>query len=69
VTTGARRYYPHMLRGELTGFRARLPGDTEILHAELYDDVETRVRADSRPWLPVPSGPASPFWATDPAAR
>jgi hypothetical protein len=31
-----------MLRGELTGLRARLPGDTEILHAQLYDDVETR---------------------------
>ena len=52
-----------MLRGELTGLRARLPGDAEILHAELYDDVETRVRADSRPWVPIPSGPASPFWA------
>src|SRR5215472_9549681 len=52
-----------MLRGELTGLRARLPGDAEILHAELYDDVETRVRADSRPWVPIPNGPASPFWA------
>ena len=52
-----------MLRGELTGLRARLPGEAEILHAELYEDVETRVRADSRPWVPLPSGPASPFWA------
>jgi RimJ/RimL family protein N-acetyltransferase len=52
-----------MLRGELTGLRARLPGDAEVLHAELYDDVETRVRADSRPWVPIPNGPASPFWA------
>ena len=52
-----------MLRGELTGLRARRPGDAEILHAELYEDVETRVRADSRPWVPIPSGPASPFWA------
>ena len=51
-----------MLRGELTGLRARLPGDAEILHAELYEDVETRVRADSRPWIPVPNGPASPYW-------
>jgi len=51
-----------MLRGELTGLRARLPGEAEILHAELYDDVETRVRADSRPWVPIPSGPVSPFW-------
>ena len=52
-----------MLRGELTGLRARFPGDAEILHAELYEDVETRVRADSRPWVPIPAGPASPFWA------
>jgi RimJ/RimL family protein N-acetyltransferase len=51
-----------MLRGELTGLRARLRGDAEILHAELYEDVETRVRGDSRPWIPVPYGPASPFW-------
>ena len=51
-----------MLRGELTGLRARLPVDVDILHAELYDDVETRVRADTRPWMPVPSGPASPYW-------
>lgn len=57
-----RRYYPHMLRGELTGLRAPLPGDAEILHAELYEDVETRVRADSRRWMPVPFGPASPYW-------
>jgi len=56
-----------MLRGELTGLRARLPVDAEILHAELYEDVETWVRADSRPWVPVPSGPASPFWAVSAA--
>lgn len=54
-----------MLRGELTGLRARLPGDAEILHAELYEDVETRVRADTRPWIPVPYGPASPYWTAD----
>jgi len=51
-----------MLRGELTGLRARVPEDVGILHAELYDDVETRVRADTRPWMPVPAGPASPHW-------
>ncbi len=54
-----------MLRGKLTGLRARLPGDVDILHAELYNDIETRVRADSRPWLPVPAGPASPYWVSD----
>jgi RimJ/RimL family protein N-acetyltransferase len=56
-----------MLRGELTGLRARALEDVDILHAELYDDVPMRVRADTRPWLPLPSGPASPFWV-DPAA-
>jgi RimJ/RimL family protein N-acetyltransferase len=52
-----------MLRGKLTGLRARLPQDVDILHRELYDDVKTRVRADSRPWVPLPAGPASPYWA------
>jgi RimJ/RimL family protein N-acetyltransferase len=54
-----------MLRGELAGLRARLPGDVAILHAELYEDVESRVRADTRPWLPVPPGPASPYAVRD----
>jgi RimJ/RimL family protein N-acetyltransferase len=52
-----------MLRGKLTGLRARLPQDVDILHRELYDDVKTRVRADSRPWMPLPAGPASPYWS------
>jgi len=56
-----------MLRGELTLLRARAPEDIPVLHAELYEDVVMRVRADTRPWMPVPSGPASPFWV-DPAA-
>lgn len=51
-----------MLRGELIGLRARLPQDVDVLHGELYDDVETRVRADARPWMPLPAGPASPYW-------
>lgn len=55
-----------MLRGELTGLRARAPGDVDVLHAELYNDVPMRVRSDTRPWLPLPPGPASPFWV-DPA--
>jgi RimJ/RimL family protein N-acetyltransferase len=58
-----------MLRGELTGLRARLPEDTGILHAELYDDVDTRIRADSRPWMPIPAGPGSPYWAGDEAPK
>jgi RimJ/RimL family protein N-acetyltransferase len=59
------RYERHMLRGALTGLRARVESDVEILHAELYDDVAVRVRADSRPWVPLPAGPGSPFQVPD----
>src|SRR5215831_17168619 len=58
-----------MMRGKLTGLRARVPADVDILHAELYDDVATRVRADSRPWVPIPAGPGSPYWAGDEAPK
>jgi len=54
-----------MLRGALIGLRARVESDVEILHAELYDDVAVRVRADSRPWVPLPAGPGSPFQVPD----
>jgi RimJ/RimL family protein N-acetyltransferase len=53
-----------MLRGEVIGLRARHDSDIPVLHAELYDDVETRVRADSRPWYPVPPGSGSPYQVT-----
>ncbi|MGD0925143.1 MAG: GNAT family protein [Streptosporangiaceae bacterium] len=57
-----------MLRGEVAGLRAREDGDVPILHAELYDDVATRVRSDSRPWRPIPAGAAySPLQVKDPA--
>ncbi|MFE2415476.1 GNAT family N-acetyltransferase [Streptomyces hokutonensis] len=56
-----------MLRGNRIGLRARHESDLPVLHAELYDDVETRSRADSRPWRPLPPDPAtSPFAATEP---
>lgn len=42
-----------MLVGEHVVLRARQPSDVPILHAELYDDVPTRVRADTRGWTPV----------------
>jgi RimJ/RimL family protein N-acetyltransferase len=58
-----------MLRGEITGLRARHDSDIPVLHAELYDDVATRVRADSRPWYPIPSGTASPYQVTSPDDR
>lgn len=62
---GCARYERRMLRGALTGLRARVESDVEILHAELYDDVAVRVRADSRAWVPLPPGPASPFQVPD----
>ena len=48
----------------MAGLRARHDSDIPVLHAELYDDVETRVRADSRPWYPIPPGSASPYQVT-----
>ena len=42
--------------------RARREDDARILHAELYEDTGTWVRSDTRPWIPIPFGPASPHW-------
>ena len=34
---------------------------------ELYEDIPTRVQADSRPWRPIPAGsPASPYAVSEP---
>lgn len=56
-----------MLRGEVAGLRARHESDIPILEEELYNDVETRSRADTRPWRPIPPGaPSSPFRVADP---
>ncbi|WP_457027928.1 GNAT family N-acetyltransferase [Kitasatospora sp. P5_F3] len=49
-----------MLRGERIGLRVRLESDVPVLHEELYEDVLTRSRADTRPWQPTPVG-ASPY--------
>jgi RimJ/RimL family protein N-acetyltransferase len=57
-----------MLHSDRVALRARQESDVAVLHAELYDDVEMRSRADLRPWRPVPPGsPASPFAVTEPA--
>src|ERR1700735_4715356 len=58
-----------MLRGKLTGLRARHDSDIPVLHAELYDDVVTRARAASRPWRPIPLGSGSPYVVTGPDDR
>jgi RimJ/RimL family protein N-acetyltransferase len=56
-----------MLRGEKIGLRARHETDVPVLQTELYDDVATRSRADSRPWRPItPGSTASPYAVTDP---
>ena len=57
-----------MLRGEIIGLRAQQDSDVEVFEAELLNDVETRMRSDNRPWLPVaPGSAASPY--RGPAAR
>jgi RimJ/RimL family protein N-acetyltransferase len=56
-----------MLRGNIIGLRARHETDVPVLQAELYDDVVTRSKADSRPWRPIaPGSAASPFAVSDP---
>lgn len=57
-----------MLRGDKIGLRARWETDVPVLHGELYDDVATRSRADSRPWRPIAPGSAtSPYAVSDPS--
>jgi len=49
-----------MLHGERITLRARAEADVPVLHAELYNDVAVRGRADTRAWLPRPAT-ESPF--------
>jgi RimJ/RimL family protein N-acetyltransferase len=56
-----------MVRSGRVALRARQSSDVAVLHAELYEDVEVRSRADNRPWRPIPAGsPASPYAVADP---
>jgi RimJ/RimL family protein N-acetyltransferase len=56
-----------MLRAGKVGLRARDEADVAVLHAELYEDIATRVQADSRPWRPIPVGSAaSPYAVGEP---
>jgi RimJ/RimL family protein N-acetyltransferase len=56
-----------MIRGNTIGLRARHESDVAVLQAELYDDVETRSRADNRPWRPIaPGSSQSPYAVADP---
>lgn len=57
-----------MILGEKTGLRARHESDVPVLHRELYEDVPTRARADSRPWRPLAADSGhSPFAVTEPS--
>jgi RimJ/RimL family protein N-acetyltransferase len=56
-----------VLRGEKVGLRAREERDVAVLHAELYDDVAIAMRADSRPWRPIPNGRGSPYSVVEPS--
>jgi RimJ/RimL family protein N-acetyltransferase len=53
-----------VLHGDLVVLRSRREADVPVLHAELYEDVATRSRADSRPWRPLGEGSSSPYAAT-----
>jgi RimJ/RimL family protein N-acetyltransferase len=56
-----------MLRGEKVLLRARVESDVAVLHAEIYDDVASRARADTRPWRPLsPDSVLAPFAMADP---
>jgi RimJ/RimL family protein N-acetyltransferase len=53
--------------GNEIALRARHEADVPVLHAEPYNDVATRSRADLRPWRPIaPGSAASPYAASEP---
>jgi len=49
-----------MLTGDRVVLRARLASDVSVLHAGLYDDLDTRLRVSGRPWRPL-AADSSPF--------
>ena len=56
-----------MFYGEKVALRARIESDVVVLHSELYDDVITRLQADTRPWRPLaPDSALAPFAMLDP---
>ncbi|MFG2598227.1 GNAT family N-acetyltransferase [Streptomyces sp. NPDC048462] len=57
-----------MIRSGSIGLRARHESDVQVLQSELYDDVVTRSRADSRPWRPIaPGSEHSPYAIGEPS--
>ncbi|WP_035841463.1 GNAT family N-acetyltransferase [Kitasatospora azatica] len=57
-----------MINGQRIGLRARHESDVPVLQSELYDDVATRSRADSRPWRPISPGAADSPYAPAPSS-
>jgi RimJ/RimL family protein N-acetyltransferase len=56
-----------MLRAGKVGLRAREDADVAVLHAELYEDIATRMQADSPRWRPIaPGSAASPYAVSEP---
>lgn len=57
-----------MLRGRSIALRARIESDVPILHAGLYEDVDTRAAADGRAWRPMASdAEGNPFRVLEPS--
>jgi RimJ/RimL family protein N-acetyltransferase len=56
-----------VLAGPRIALRARQPQDVEVLHAELYDDVELFARTMQSAWRPHPPIPDSPFTPAAPS--
>ncbi|TWP33222.1 GNAT family N-acetyltransferase [Leekyejoonella antrihumi] len=50
-----------MLLGKLVCLRPRHEDDVAVLHAELYENVSGRSRSHLQGWVPIPSGPRSPY--------
>ena len=58
-----------MIKHGRVGLRARHSGDVGVLHAELYDDVAVRARADNRPWVPMAADSADAIHAVRPGTE
>ena len=59
-----------MLRGREVALRARIESDVPILHAGLYEDVDTRAEADGRAWRPMASdAEGNPFRVREPSVE
>jgi len=59
-----------VLRGRAVALRARIESDVPILHAGLYEDVDTRAEADGRAWRPMASdAEGNPFRVREPSVE